>query len=159
VPAGKVNCSTVPWGTPLVADSLPPCAWMIARRIDRPIPNPSALRAEERVENAFKIRGVQVGTTILHGDEHAARPGFGGADQQDEGLLLHDLADRDVGAVRHVDAVDDAVVQILRESADHSYIYMSDIVTTLNGSEGSGRTLCGERRSYRDVSSMPGGSG
>ena len=40
----------------------------------------------------------------------------GVAEGEDEGLLLHDVADRDIGAVRGVNAIDDAVVhEILRE--------------------------------------------
>ena len=40
---GKVNCRMVPRGSAAAAHNFPPCASMIVRQMDRPIPKPSGL--------------------------------------------------------------------------------------------------------------------
>jgi hypothetical protein len=54
-------------------------------------------------------------------DQRHAQRVEGVAEGKDIGLLLHDMADCDIGAVRRVNAIDDAVIhKILRELLDPS---------------------------------------
>ena len=81
VSGGRVNWNTAPRGSFADAHNRPPCASMIERQIDSPMPRPPGL-VVKRLEQALHPLRVEPRAGIAHADAHGARSiRLGAADQ------------------------------------------------------------------------------
>jgi hypothetical protein len=67
---------------PVLARERPPCASMIERQIDRPMPEAVGFGRVEGLKDALETAGSGARNRVPHRDEYAGGLGFSGADQQ-----------------------------------------------------------------------------
>ena len=58
----------------------PPCASMIDRQIESPMPIPSGFVEKNALEDALKVRLINSGSSVFNGYEYAMAVGLLGAD-------------------------------------------------------------------------------